>query len=516
MYREKCIVLSIRLLISSLSIFDPSVWTQTLNHLGSMFEAGCFRESGATAMYVLGALYEAFNLDASGRLLILPNMLSALDACAKSLIEENLVSRSTLDSACANLRNLSAFLDSPAFKNIYDTSLYPMMRAIENEWIGKAAFISKRLISEAQTLISTRSKRNAEENIVVSTTLLQVTSLVKGLLEERNKRFLLQSLEYEKEKHEVSKLWVSLSQEVSFERRVWTAMEGDAEEQQMYYKLFPVETSARLRLRHMRNINGQSHSEASSKRDKLPLVQSLMPAGASPLGLPDRRKILSNKLQSIQIESVSLQEEVEETKSSSVFFYGTQTEICIISIECELVCLMMTVPGKVEVTNKYLRFYPSFNAHQKVADTPGTTFSLHDLRVFAEHKRPIASLSKLFLRKYKMRNSALESFFVEGDAFLFNFFGTSKEADTSRRRILRVLQGLQHLFSQPITETVFSKTNYTQQWIQGGISNFQYLMACNTYSGRTFNDLTQYPVFPLILIDYHSAILNLNGRFLTN
>ncbi|KAL8830126.1 MAG: hypothetical protein Q9191_001607, partial [Dirinaria sp. TL-2023a] len=49
----------------------------------------------------------------------------------------------------------------------------------------------------------------------------------------------------------------------------------------------------------------------------------------------------------------------------------------------------------------------------------------------------------------------------------------------------------------------------TRRWAKGEISNFQYLMLINTMAGRTFNDLTQYPVFPWVLADYSSEELDL-------
>jgi hypothetical protein len=51
----------------------------------------------------------------------------------------------------------------------------------------------------------------------------------------------------------------------------------------------------------------------------------------------------------------------------------------------------------------------------------------------------------------------------------------------------------------------------TQKWVQGQISNFQYLMHLNTLAGRTYNDLTQYPVFPWVLQDYESEELDLSN-----
>lgn len=51
----------------------------------------------------------------------------------------------------------------------------------------------------------------------------------------------------------------------------------------------------------------------------------------------------------------------------------------------------------------------------------------------------------------------------------------------------------------------------TQQWKERQITNWEYLIALNQISGRTFQDLMQYPVFPWILADYKSSILDLTN-----
>ena len=50
---------------------------------------------------------------------------------------------------------------------------------------------------------------------------------------------------------------------------------------------------------------------------------------------------------------------------------------------------------------------------------------------------------------------------------------------------------------------------YTYKWSQGGMSNFEYLSLLNTYAQRSNLDLTQYPVFPWIIKDYTSEVLDL-------
>jgi len=55
------------------------------------------------------------------------------------------------------------------------------------------------------------------------------------------------------------------------------------------------------------------------------------------------------------------------------------------------------------------------------------------------------------------------------------------------------------------------KVELTKRWQRGRVTNFEYLMHLNTLAGRSFNDLTQYPVFPFILSKYKkSRELNVN------
>ena len=48
-----------------------------------------------------------------------------------------------------------------------------------------------------------------------------------------------------------------------------------------------------------------------------------------------------------------------------------------------------------------------------------------------------------------------------------------------------------------------------EKWSNGYIDTYSYIMILNTLSGRTFNDLAQYPVYPWILSDYSSEQIDL-------
>ena len=69
-------------------------------------------------------------------------------------------------------------------------------------------------------------------------------------------------------------------------------------------------------------------------------------------------------------------------------------------------------------------------------------------------------------------------------------------------------------FVNLMTSNIKSKHVYevTELWKSGMISNFYYLMVVNTLAGRSFNDLTQYPVFPWVIADYTSETLDLDNE----
>jgi len=56
-------------------------------------------------------------------------------------------------------------------------------------------------------------------------------------------------------------------------------------------------------------------------------------------------------------------------------------------------------------------------------------------------------------------------------------------------------------------QEMFKKSQLEKKWQRREISNFEYLIQLNTFAGRTFNDLTQYPVFPWIIRDYTSPAI---------
>ena len=59
----------------------------------------------------------------------------------------------------------------------------------------------------------------------------------------------------------------------------------------------------------------------------------------------------------------------------------------------------------------------------------------------------------------------------------------------------------------------FNITSKMQEWQSHSISTLEYLMWLNIYSGRSFNDLTQYPVFPWLITNYASNEIDIKKDY---
>jgi len=53
---------------------------------------------------------------------------------------------------------------------------------------------------------------------------------------------------------------------------------------------------------------------------------------------------------------------------------------------------------------------------------------------------------------------------------------------------------------------------YYTSWVNGQLSNFDFLIYVNFISNRSFNDPSQYPIFPWLLSNYKFADLDLNKK----
>lgn len=141
------------------------------------------------------------------------------------------------------------------------------------------------------------------------------------------------------------------------------------------------------------------------------------------------------------------------------------------------------------------------------------TYQHHSLRISCY------DLYSVYRRRYQLQQIALEFYDVHRNGTLIAF-GSTSERDEVLSKVL----------GSPLPNSIFAqngmagstsinynkfmnslKAKITNQWVQGRMTNFDFIMHLNSFAGRSYNDLTQYPVFPWVLSDYSSEELDLEN-----
>ncbi|XP_069545364.1 lipopolysaccharide-responsive and beige-like anchor protein isoform X1 [Brachyistius frenatus] len=270
-----------------------------------------------------------------------------------------------------------------------------------------------------------------------------------------------------------------------------------------FWRLDYWEDDLRRRRRFIRNPFGSSHSEATLKAAAEHASEEDI--------LKGKQSIRSQALGNQNSESeMSLDGDDDTLSSLEEKDLENLTGPVNVSTSAQLVAPAVVVKGTLSITASELYFEvdedePGFKAIDPkiLAYTEG----LHGKWLFTE-------IRAIFSRRYLLQNTAVEVFMANRTAVMFNFPdpATVKKVVHSLPRV-----GVGTNFGLPQTRRIslatpkqlFKASNMTQRWQRREISNFEYLMFLNTISGRTFNDLNQYPVFPWVITNYDSEEFDL-------
>jgi len=113
----------------------------------------------------------------------------------------------------------------------------------------------------------------------------------------------------------------------------------------------------------------------------------------------------------------------------------------------------------------------------------------------------------LYRRRFHHK-TAIEIFTLSGFSIYINFPKHSQSVIVSKISSFP-LSNVKIIQKQDFP-IFFKHLSFTNMWIEGKISNFEYLMKLNIYTGRTFNDPSLYPFLPWTYINYMDSTFNLN------
>lgn len=142
-------------------------------------------------------------------------------------------------------------------------------------------------------------------------------------------------------------------------------------------------------------------------------------------------------------------------------------------------------PGRILLTAKQILFQPFSNASSEPVE-----------------RYKLTTVLNVLPRRFNLRPVGLEFFFTDDSSIFFSF-----TSSLDRDEFFSTFCTLHAALPAPDQR---GQDEVTQRWMQYEISNFDYLMAVNSWADRTMNDFSQYPVFPWVIADYESVKLDLS------
>ncbi|KAJ6233844.1 beige/beach-related [Anaeramoeba flamelloides] len=174
--------------------------------------------------------------------------------------------------------------------------------------------------------------------------------------------------------------------------------------------------------------------------------------------------------------------------------------------KCQIINPMFLIDGKFILTSNSIKFEIKIETKMN-SNKNQSTFD----KYLKNRSWKFNQIKQVYKRRYHLKQTAIEIFLTNNRTYFFNF-----ENIKFRNQIYKKIinSGIEKLinYGNGNPKTILKRMNYTQLWKKRLISNFQYLMIINTLAGRTYNDISQYPIFPWILTNYKSETIDLNDK----
>ena len=186
--------------------------------------------------------------------------------------------------------------------------------------------------------------------------------------------------------------------------------------------------------------------------------------------------------------------------------------LILISFDCELISIRHIIFGKIDLYDKFILF----KNKDKLDDYDTSLEFIYSsgIKDISTNKKIIIinynEIEEIITRTFAYNTQAMEIFLKNGKSYLFNLF--------HEKNLKKFYENIEDKINDENiciikdTKNTFEKKGLTKKWQMSQIDNYQYLLYLNKYSGRTYNDINQYPIFPWIILTsiYNKVTKNIN------
>ena len=198
----------------------------------------------------------------------------------------------------------------------------------------------------------------------------------------------------------------------------------------------------------------------------------------------------------------------------NLFSAGNKKENFGISLgffECEYINNRNTIQGNIKFIKNYIIFQTNKSFDFSLYETNSKyRISSRKEEINQKDKQiiiPINLIEQIIFRNFLFYNQAIEIFLYNGKSYFFNLY-ESFLCNDFVNALKTQYESYSINFSEQMFEIIdnpidyFNKKKYCNLWLDGRISTLDYLLLINKFSGRSYNDLTQYLIFPWLLNNY--------------
>ena len=116
----------------------------------------------------------------------------------------------------------------------------------------------------------------------------------------------------------------------------------------------------------------------------------------------------------------------------------------------------------------------------------------------------VGDIKAILQRRRRQLPTAIEVYLHSGKSYLLDFFPQKCAPVIAAIKEMKV-QTNQFIFQTESSQQLVKELDIVGKWNSGELTNYEFLLLLNIYSGRSFNDIHNYPVFPWTKIDFSST-----------
>jgi len=335
-----------------------------------------------------------------------------------------------------------------SFENLAEAAYNSTQTMINENLLWIQGFIRDRIMS---SILSTKHILEIINNVYED-------SLYENDLKNRfRKVILMQKKELDQFRRRSEDVWGRTRRLLKENGGIWSMDMKDC-----YWKLDKALDAYGRRFRLKINRSFTKHEDASIRRDQ----------GSQAVAKSDRKPVFV----------LSLPSEKDEQKE------------IVFNSQCQMISVSKTYKGVIQIYKDSIIFE---------SEESTLMFSSKPFKDNRIVEIEMEDLHFALKRSYLHQDCAIEIFSKKNVSYLFVF------PEGVRTSFISNLKAFNFYVQKDASSKTLKDFHIVEKWKSGQISNYEYLYWLNIISGRSFNDVTQYPVFPWVLSNYNTSTIDI-------